>query len=417
MYDVFNLPDFNFPKDFLWGSATAGHQIEGDNTNAQWYHEEQKPDFGGEPSGKACNHYELFREDAHMVADLGHQAYRMSLEWSRIEPECGVWDENALRHYEEELELYKKLGIKTFVTLTHVTWPMWFEEMGGVTKKENFKYFLRFAEKAVKRYDDLVDFWLILNEKTHTLTDQGLNFIRLHAQGYRLLKTLTNKPVSSAHMALQTWPNRYFDELDKIMAAYRDFQINGAFLHAINTGELISPHMEAESCPEAKGAVDFWALNLYTRDMVDSRRKNLAGDRYPHKYLPLIKKPFYFEEFYPEGCTAMLERFRNLPLYMTENGCCCDDDRFRIVYLALYLSAIHDAMQRGIDVKGYLYWSLMDNYEWNSFLPRFGIVDVDFKTFKRTPKPSAMFYKDIIENNGFSQEILRKYLTELPTIS
>ena len=112
----------------------------------------------------------------------------------------------------------------------------------------------------------------------------------------------------------------------------------------------------------------------------------------------------------------MLERFRDKPVYITENGCSCNDDRFRIVYLALYLSAVHDAVRRGMDVRGYLYWSLMDNYEWSSFLPRFGLVDVDFKTFERTPKPSAEFYREIIENNGFSQQILRKYLHELPML-
>lgn len=130
----------------------------------------------------------------------------------------------------------------------------------------------------------------------------------------------------------------------------------------------------------------------------------------------MIDKDFYLEEMYPEGMTAMLERFRDKPVYITENGCSCNDDRFRIVYLALYLSAVHDAVRRGMDVRGYLYWSLMDNYEWSSFLPRFGLVDVDFKTFERTPKPSAAFYREIIENNGFSQQILRKYLHELPML-
>lgn len=119
---------------------------------------------------------------------------------------------------------------------------------------------------------------------------------------------------------------------------------------------------------------------------------------------------------YPEGMTSMLERFNDRPVYITENGCCCDDDRFRVVYLALYLSAVHDAIERGVDVRGYLYWSLMDNYEWSSFIPRFGLVHVDFETFKRTPKPSALFFKDIIARNGFSQDILRNYLSEMPSL-
>ncbi len=113
----------------------------------------------------------------------------------------------------------------------------------------------------------------------------------------------------------------------------------------------------------------------------------------------------------------MLERFADRPVYLTENGCCCNDDRFRIVYEALYLSALHDAIRRGVDLRGYLYWSLMDNYEWTSFKPRSGLVDVDSKTFRRTPKPSAFFFKEIIEHNGFSQEILRRYLKELPTLA
>ena len=104
------------------------------------------------------------------------------------------------------------------------------------------------------------------------------------------------------------------------------------------------------------------------------------------------------------------------PVIITENGCSCDDDRFRIVWITLYLKALEESIRMGVDVKGYLYWSLIDNYEWVSFLPRFGMVDCDFKTFERTPKPSAYFYKEIIENNGFIQDILRKYLKKIPTL-
>ena len=417
MYDLFSLPDFHFPDGFIWGSASAGHQIEGDNVNSQYYHREIAQDYK-EKSGKACNHYELFREDADMIAALGHQSYRCSLEWSRIEPEQGCWNQAALDHYKELLERLKGHGIKTFVTLCHWTTPQWFEELGGFTKKENIPHFLRYSEKAVKFLAELVDFWMVLNEKTHTLSGSqvGFNSIRTHAQCYHLIKSLTHAPVSSAHMGLQCYPNRYYDELDRTMAAYKDFQTTGVFLHAIQHGELITPMWDSEDCPEAKGAVDYWAINIYTREIVDSRNKSLSAPRFPHKKLRMIDMDFYLEEMYPEGTTATLERFHDRPVYITENGCSCDDDRFRIVYIALYLSAIHDALKRGIDVRGYLYWSLMDNYEWSSFVPRFGIVDVDYKTFKRTPKPSAYFFKEIIEKNGFTQEILRKYLKEMPSL-
>lgn len=420
MYDIFSLPAFSFPENFLWGSATAGHQIEGDNVHSQNYVREIREKYQ-EPSGKACNHYQLFREDVDLIASLGHQAYRCSIEWSRIEPEPGRWDAAALDHYKELLDRLHARGIKTFVTLNHGTWPQWFEELGGMTKRENIAPFLRYIEKAVTELRDRVDFWMVVNEATHTLHGDpkvGFNFIRLHGQAYRLIKSLTDAPVSSAQMAVEYFPTRFYDELDRIMTAWKDFRTNGVFLHAIRTGELISPGVDAEACPEVKDAIDFWGVNLYTRHMIDSRRAKEDGPRLTHKQLKMIPVDFYLEEMFPEGMDSMVTRFSatGKPVYITENGCSCDDDRFRIVYLTLYLSALHDAMQRGADVRGYLYWSLMDNYEWHSFLPRFGLVDVNFKTFVRTPKPSAYFYRDIIQNHGFSQEILARYLPAMPSL-
>jgi beta-glucosidase len=150
--------------------------------------------------------------------------------------------------------------------------------------------------------------------------------------------------------------------------------------------------------------------------MVDARQASLQGLRFRHKELKMIPMDFYLEEMYPEGLIANLERLTDHPIYITENGCAATDDRFRIVYLALYLSALKEAIDRGADVRGYFYWSLMDNYEWGSFIPRFGLVDVDFETFQRTPKPSAMFYREIIRENGFGGKMIQRYLKELPTL-
>jgi len=131
----------------------------------------------------------------------------------------------------------------------------------------------------------------------------------------------------------------------------------------------------------------------------------------------MIQEDFILEEMFPEGLIASLERLKDLPVYITENGLCCDDDRFRIVHLALHLCALREAIDRGTDVRGYFHWSLMDNYEWGSFVPRFGLVHVDFETFKRTPKPSAFFYRDIIRSNGFGPRTTKQYLTQLPTLA
>jgi len=417
MFNLHYLPETRFPKEFLWGSSTAGHQIEGDNIHSQrWPMEIEK----GIPSGKACNHWELYREDVDLIASLGHQGYRMSVEWSRIEPEMGRWDEGAIAHYVDLLERLKAKGLKVFVTLHHFTHPLWFEKLGGFSKDENLRYFERFVGEIARRISDYVDGWNVINE--FNLSGRGpekLLMIRAHARGYHVLKQYSKAPVSSAHAFVHWSPQRKHDVLDQTATAYNDFVSNEFFFHAIRTGELVYPHLEAVYNAEVKGSLDFWAVNSYTRHMGDARKGNaqseiMEGPRYPHKSIRGINTPFYLEEFYPEGLTANLERLKDKPVIITENGYACDDDWLRIAYIALHLSALKDAIDRGVDVRGYFYWSTMDNYEWGSFVPRFGLVEVDLKNFKRTPKPSAAFYKEVINGNGFDSNLVRKYLPSLP---
>ena len=194
-----------------------------------------------------------------------------------------------------------------------------------------------------------------------------------------------------------------------------DWNFNGFFYHAIRTGELLFPRSQGEYVPELKGSSDFWAINYYTRREVSIRTKNGTTTLPTYAQLKLIDKEFYMSSMWPEGLLNELQRLKDKPVYITENGCCCTDDRWRMVKLCMDLSAIKDAMNAGVDVRGYLHWSLMDNYEWVSFIPRFGLVHVDFETFKRTPKPSAWLYKEIIEGNGFAPELVKKHLPELPT--
>lgn len=137
---------------------------------------------------------------------------------------------------------------------------------------------------------------------------------------------------------------------------------------------------------------------------------------YTATHQKMIDKDFYLEEVFPEGLLNGLQRLKDKPVYITENGICCDDDRWRILKLASDLAAISDAIKKGVDVRGYLHWTTMDNYEWSSFVPRFGLVHVDFKTFKRTPKNSAWFYKELIELNGFDGTLVQKYIPELPVL-
>jgi beta-glucosidase len=421
MYDVFSLKDIKLPKDFLWGSSTAGHQIEGGNIHSQLWKQELEGKFET-PSGKACNSYELYDEDTKILKDFGHQGYRMSIEWSRIEPFEGQYNNEAIEHYVRQLNGLCESGIKPFVTLHHFSHPEWFEKLGAFNKEENNIHFLRYIEKIVPLISQYVSGWNVINEfNLHFGVDPvrdmfKMNMLRVHALGYHIIKKYSIAPVSTAHAYGSYFPLRQYDKADKLMAEYKDFIVNEFFFHAIRTGEVIMPFNDAIYIPELKNSVDFWSVNYYTRTMVDARKANTVGKRFDHKELKMIKKDFSIEEFYPEGLTFALERLKDKPIIISENGCCCDNDDFRIVYLALHLSAIKEAIDLGADVKGYFYWSLLDNFEWGSYIPRFGLIDVDFETFKRTPKNSASFYKEIIENNGFSQEILRKYLEGHPSL-
>lgn len=414
MYDVFSLKDFSFPKNFLWGSGYSGHQVEGNNFNSHFWELEKELNLR-ERSGMACNSYELYGEDVKLVETLSHQAFRTSVEWCRIETQCGTFDKNAVEHYIKLFSTLKEKGIKVFCTLVHNSVPIWFHREGGFTKRENVKYFENYLEYIVPKLSPYVDFWNVLNE-FNLRHAESINHIFFHARGYHIIKKYSKAPVSSAHAMVEYCPQRKNDKLDNLMAQYKDYCSQEFFFHAIRTGELVFPFKDGILEKELKDTVDYWSINVYTREMVDSRLKNLAGKRYDHKLLKMIDMDFYLDEMYPETIINGLSRLMDKPIYITENGCACNDDNFRIVYMTLYLSALCEAIKMGADVRGYLYWSLLDNYEWGSFIPKFGLCSVDRKTFKREPKPSAYFYKEIIKNNGVTQEIIRKYLKQLPTL-
>ncbi|WP_161977796.1 glycoside hydrolase family 1 protein [Dictyobacter kobayashii] len=413
MKDLFSLPESSFPAHFIWGSATAGHQIEGDNIHSQWWAWEQAGRFA-ERSGKACNSYALYKEDISLLQELGHQAYRFSIEWSRIEPAENQFDTEALAHYVDLARRVKEAGMKTFVTLHHFSHPQWFEEQGAFHTLDNLPFFERYVRYVVPALAPYTDFWIIINEFNLGNAPERLlekaNFIRYHARGYHLVKEYSTAPVSSAHAFPYYMPSRPTSDFDVTLTRYRDWIDHEFFFHAIRTGEIVMPFQDVVFDADVKGTCDYWAINYYTRHMIDARRASGEGTRYRHTQLKLIPMDFYLEEFFPEGIILNLERLIDKPVYITENGVASNDDAWRLVYLALHMTALKEAIDRGVDVRGYLYWSFLDNYEWGSFLPRFGLVDVDFTTFTRSPRPSAYFYRDVIEHNGFTPEMLRHYL-------
>ena len=407
------------PENFLWGSGYAGHQVEGNNKNSQNWKREIELKYK-EKSGMACNSYELWKTDVDLAEQAGLQVFRTSVEWSRIEPCEGHFDQKAAGHYVAMFAELKTRGIKVFVTLVHFTHPQWFQELGHFTKLENRKYFERYLEFIVPLIAPYVDFWNVINEFNLGNTAQQVKFklasVRFHALGYHIIKKYSDKPVSSAHALVQYMPKRPFDRWDRVMAEYDDLRDHEFFFHAIRTGEVLYPFKEGVYAPEVKDTADFWSVNSYVRDMIDARRAGGKGERFEFKQMKMIPKNFYLEEFNPECIINNLSRLTDKPVYITENGVCCNDDRFRIIFISEYLSAVHEAIKLGVDVKGYLYWSMLDNYEWNSFLPRFGLYNVDFNSFERTPKPSRDFYREIIKQNGINQKLIRSYLNEVPSL-
>lgn len=422
MNDPFAVKAFDFPKGFIFGSSTAGHQIEGDNVRSDRYAYElervkTEPHF--ELSGKACNSYEMWKNDIDILSELHHKMYRMSMEWARIEPEEGVFVESELDHYIRIFEELKKRNIKLCLTLVHFSVPLWFHKKGGLADADNLPCFERYLGYVLPKVSPYVDMWCVLNEINLNGADFKFNAFKFHARGYHLIKKYSDKPISTAHAFVQQSSRRMGDRFDDALAAYDDVIKNEFFFHAVRTGELVVIGKDGEYNGEFKNTCDYWAVNTYIRDIIDARRANgyIEGGRYSFEKLDMLSRDFYLNGMNAECVIHNVMRLTDKPIYITENGCCCDDDDFRLVFIVEYLAALAECIRMGADVRGYLYWSLLDNYEWGSYMPKFGLVDVDrAHGFKRTIKNSGCLYRDIIDGNGYKPEMLEKYLKALPRV-
>ena len=429
MIDIFSYKDFDFPEGFIFGSATAGHQIEGNNCNSQmWFDEIERkktnPEY--ELSGMACNSYNMWKEDVDVLAKLKHKAFRMTVEWARIQPAEDVFKQEEVDHYVKIFEELKKHGIKISVTLVHGTIPQWArnrtaEKGDGMALLPYFEKYLEYIIPKISKY---VDYWNVFNEFNFSVSEGSSQFktesVRMHARAYHIIKQYSSAPISTAHAFRQHYAKRQNDPFDLAVQNYYDILFNEFWFHAIRTGEIVFPNRDVFYDKEIKGTCDYWAVNTYLRTMIDTRVKNCEyGSRYSFNKLRLIEdeRSDMIQEFNPECFVQNFLRLKDKPVMVTENGLCCDHDEFRIVWITEYLCALRECIDLGVDVIGYLYWSLLDNYEWGSYKPKFGLVDVDREhDFKRTIRPSGYYFRDIIENNGFRREILEKYLKAMPKV-
>ena len=384
---------FKLPASFLYGAASSSHQVEGNNINNDWWHEEQ---LGKLPkSGDATDHYNRFREDFALAKKIGLNAMRISIEWSRIQPEPDVWDMEEVAHYRKVLNEMKAKGLTRMVTLHHFTLPMWLYNKGGFENGQIVFAFMHYAKFIADELGDEIDLWVTINEPEiyTSMTSQWgkwppystsplralsvfKNLAKAHIAAYKVIKSV--KPDAQIGIAKN---NIYFEPfkanswLDRKAVQLSNSFRNHWFLNKI------------------KDDMDFIGLNYYyyraitvTWNGIKERNKNVP------------KSDMGWQTF-PEGIYHLLTdlaRKYNKPLYITENGIANARDDMRKDFIRQHLYWTSRAIAKGADVRGYFYWSLTDTHEWqDGFDPKFGLIEIDFANQKRTIRPSADIFKEL----------------------
>lgn len=416
-----------FPKNFLWGTSTSAHQVEGNNRNNQWWQwEKQREDL--EESGVACDHYNRWKEDFDLMAKLGYKAYRFSVEWSRIEPRKNQFSKEAIEHYKKIVEYLKGKNITPLIMLHHYTNPIWFMDEGGWVKNSNVKYFLDFVDRVTKEYD--VNYWLTVDEPTVYAFNSYLNdkwppegkdarkafavisnMLQAHAGAYRIIHA--NRPGSQVSFSkvIDIFDPISPSPLNRWATQFQDYLFNGALLDSLYGGAPKLP-LWGESFGDT---LDFIGLNYFSRQMgyFDSDSPSPPRCYFKSKTKDNCEVNFMGWEVYPEGIYRALMRLKqfNKPIIITSNGIGTNNDLQRRRFIINHLKQVHKAIQEGVQVIGYMYWSFMDNFEWDKgFAPRFGLVEVNYRTQERKPRDSAYMYGEIIAKNGIDSELERKYL-------
>lgn len=387
----------SFPDGFLWGTATAAHQIEGGNTNNDWWAWEHRPDsICAEPSGDACDSFNRWREDLAIVASLGLGAYRFSLEWSRIEPAQGEFSEVALRHYRQQLEAALAMGIEPVVTFHHFTTPSWLAAQGGFEHPDAPALFAEFCARATERLGDVLSMACTINEP---------NVVAL--AGYRMgafppgvadrgrYEVVTERFCEAhrlAQSAIKAGPGSFPVGMTLSMTEFVAAPGGEARLASIRA-------LHEDVYLDATRGDDFLGVQCYSREVVDAKGlvKPTAEQR--------TTQMGY--EFWP-GCVEHTVKraaaWTQNPIYVTENGIGTEDDGERIEYLTEAISGAHQCIVDGVDLRGYFCWSLLDNFEWvYGYRPKFGLVEVNRSTLKRTPKASAQFFASVAKANALSR--------------
>ena len=407
------MSNFKFPDNFKWGVSTAGHQIEGGNVNSESWVIEHLPDtIYAEPSGDACDHYHLYAEDTSLFADLGLNAFRLSIEWARIEPEEGEFSNAALEHYRRVLESCRDNGISPMVTFHHFISPKWLMKDGSWLSPKTVDRYARYIDKASSYLGDLIDFACTFNEPNIArILDRVVPFpIRntpfwknaaeafgvsedklglwqfvIDPAMWDIIYDAHKKAVDILHSGPGAFPAGMSIAMTDIQAAPGGEEVQAQFRQ-----ELIDDFLDRLS------GEDYIGVQTYSRMVVGPE-----GLVRPGADAEITQM---HEEFYPEALEPTIRHAAaktGSPVIVTENGVALDDDSRRVEYLRRAIRGVANCIRDGIDVRGYYCWSAFDNFEWISgYGPKFGIIGVDRDTMKRTPKPSANYLGSIAKENA-----------------
>jgi len=429
-----DLNDLRFPPGFLWGTAAASHQVEGNCDNNNWSEWETQKDENGNPriknsekAGLACDHWNRYKEDIALIKALGVKAYRLSVEWSKIEPEKGRYSEAALQHYRDVCDACIAEGIQPVVTLHHFTDPLWFYHAGGFEKEENIEAFVKFAEQVFLALSGRVKMWCTINEcevycvsgyflgifppgkkDAQTTANVMKNLMKAHVRVYRALKALPGgdqTQIGIVKNIFQMDPWRRWHIIDWALGLILNGIFNGSILTFFRTGKFkFSLPFVASSSFEDRGApstLDFIGLNYYSHLHLKFEMNPKQFFSYHHPKSDTMTDMDY--TIYPEGFYRAIKEISTVgkPVFVTENGIADARDDRREIWIRRYLYAMSRAIHEGADVRGYFYWSFLDNFEWaEGYSMKFGLYSVDLKTQKRELREGSRAFVEIVQNTS-----------------
>ena len=402
-----------FPDGFLWGTASAAHQVEGDNRNSDWWDFEQQPGRidGGDTSEIGCDHYHRYREDFALLREMNQNAHRLSVEWSRIEPSPGEFDSRQIRHYRDVLGDLREQGLEPMVTLHHFSSPAWFARKGGWRANGAAHAFLPFVHRMIDELGDLVGLWCTINEPciyaaNGWITGEFPPGRRGDVAGmYRVTSNLRRAHELAYRAIKRRWPDAPVG-LSQHKFLFMPASGSRRDRLAANTAQLVMdrwPVAPGQLRRVVEAPSDFVGIAHYWGQLCafDPRRpQNQFIRRFNVPGVPVTDFGMSAD---PSWMRRVLNELRGLgkPVYITENGLATNDDEWRQRYLSEILSNVLLAIDDGVDVRGYFHWTNMDNFEWaRGYRMHFGLIEVDRATLERKIKPSGRLYGRIASANA-----------------